>query len=124
MTNNKNQMGSKVSSALEVGLLMALMCARASENVTFFRYDNTKVITKSADKTGETSSLSLLAQVKSMSNEITRRGADLRQKSNLNHLLEHQLMDAIRMETIYDTLILIHGDIEREEENLLQVISK
>ena len=59
-----------------------------------------------------------------MSNEITRRGADLRQKSKLNHLLEHQLMDVIRMETIYDTLILIHGDIEREEENLLQVISK
>ena len=55
MTNNKNQMGSKVSSALEVGLLMALMCARASENVTFFRYDNSKVITKSVDKSGETS---------------------------------------------------------------------
>ena len=54
-SSNKNQMGSKVSSALEVGLLMALMCARASENVTFFRYDNSKVITKSVDKTGETS---------------------------------------------------------------------
>ena len=118
MSNNKNQMGSKVSSALEVGLLMALMCARASENVTFLRYGNSKVVTKSVDKTGETSSL--LEQVKSMGNEIISRG-DLRQKSNLKPVLEHQLMDAIRMETMYDTLVLIHGDIEREEQNQLQV---
>ena len=48
-SSNKNQMGSKVSSALEVGLLMALMCARASENVTFLRYGNSKVVTKSVD---------------------------------------------------------------------------
>ena len=113
-------MGSKVSSALEVGLLMALMCARASENVTFLRYGNSKVVTKSVDKTGgEKSSSSLLEQVKSMSNEISR--GDLRQKSNLKPVLEHQLMDAIRMETMYDTLVLIHGDIEREEQNQLQV---
>ena len=119
-SSNKNQMGSKVSSALEVGLLMALMCARASENVTFLRYGNSKVVTKSVDKTGEEkSSSSLLEQVKSMSNEILR--GDLRQKSNLKPVLEHQLMDAIRMETMYDTLVLIHGDIEREEQNQLQV---
>ena len=62
-----------------------------------------------------------LEQVKSMTNEISR-GA-LRQKSNLNSVLEYQLMDAIRMETMYDTLVLIHGDIEREEQNQLQVIS-
>ena len=119
-SSNKNQMGSKVSSALEVGLLMALMCARASENVTFLRYGNSNVVTKSVDKTGgEKSSSSLLEQVKSMSNEISR--GDLRQKSNLKPVLEHQLMDAIRMETMYDTLVLIHGDIEREEQNQLQV---
>ena len=113
-------MGSKVSSGLEVGLLMALMCARASENVTFLRYGNSKVVTKSVDKSGEEkTSSSLLEQVKAMSNEISR--GDLRQKSNLKPVLEHQLMDAIRMETMYDTLVLIHGDIETEEQNQLQV---
>ena len=56
----KSQAGKKVSNALEVGLLMALMCEKASEQATFYCYINEPVLPKRA-KCG-----SLLSQVKSL----------------------------------------------------------
>ena len=60
----KSQAGKKVSNALEVGLLMALMCEKASEQATFYCYINEPVLPKRA-KSG-----SLLSQVKSLVSEI------------------------------------------------------
>lgn len=56
----KSQAGRKVTTALEVGLLLSLMCETASENVTFLCYGESKIV---EEKCYDESTTSLLVRL-------------------------------------------------------------